>query len=276
MPRPEPFRREGRGIHTGARCAVTVRPLPERDGIVFATERGEVPLAPAALAPDALHATDLARGDARVRTVEHLAAALAWFGAAGARVEVEGPEIPILDGSARPWCEALAEAGWTPGPRFVELAGPISVELGDARGEMIPPGEGGSPLIEVEIDFGGAPVGPRRVAFLPTTDDFVGSVAPARTFSLVRDLADLEARGLALGRGLDCGLAIGDLGPLNPEGMRFADEPARHKLLDAMGDLSILGGLPWAEVRLARPGHALNRELVLRAAGLVARGSPGS
>jgi UDP-3-O-[3-hydroxymyristoyl] N-acetylglucosamine deacetylase len=269
MARFEPFRREGRGIHTGALGAVTVLPRPEASGVVFATDRGEVALVPASLAADARHATDLAAGAARVRTVEHLVAALAWFGVDGARVEVEGAEIPILDGSARPWCEALAGAGCEPGPRFVKLAAKVFAELDGAWGEIVPLEEGGSPGFEVEIDFGTAAVGPPRAAFRPLEEDFSERIAPARTFALTRDIAALEGLGLARGKGLECALAIGDGGPLNPEGMRFPDEPARHKLLDALGDLSILGGVPWARVRLHRPGHALNRALVARAAELL-------
>ena len=271
----EPFRREGVGIHTGARGAVTVRPGDLGRGVVFTTAAGDVPLCPASLAADALHATDLAAGPARVRTVEHLAAALAWYGIDGARIEVEGPEIPILDGSAGPWCEALEAAGCVPAPRFVRFEAKIAAEIDGARGEIAPIADGATPRLEVEVEFGDAPVGGRRARFLPLDDDFAAGLAPARTFALARDLEALRAAELGRGGDLGCALVIGDAGPLNPEGMRFPDEPARHKLLDALGDLSILGGLPWAEVRLFRPGHALNRALVARAARLVSRRGAG-
>ena len=151
----------------------------------------------------------------------------------------------------------------------------IAAEIDGARGEIAPIADGATPRLEVEVEFGDAPVGGRRARFLPLDDDFAAGLAPARTFALARDLEALRAAELGRGGDLGCALVIGDAGPLNPEGMRFPDEPARHKLLDALGDLSILGGLPWAEVRLFRPGHALNRALVARAARLVSRRGAG-
>jgi len=265
-----PFRREGAGVHTGARGVVTIHPCAESRGIVFATAHGEIPFRPESLASDARGATDLVAGEARVRTVEHLVAALAWFGVGGARIDVVGPEIPILDGSALPWCEALLAAGASPVRRFWRPLEPAVVDLGSSRAEMALLGEGESPRLEVEIDFGDRAVGPRRAVFRPLEDDFVSRIAPARTFAFADDVAALHGAELALGGSLSCALVLGDRGPMNPEGMRFSDEPARHKLLDALGDLSLLGGLPWAILRLYRPGHALNRALVAKVQTLVA------
>jgi UDP-3-O-[3-hydroxymyristoyl] N-acetylglucosamine deacetylase len=268
-----PFRLEGVGIHTGARGAVTVWPAPGAARVVFSTADGEVPLCPASIAADARNATDLAAGTARVRTVEHLVAALAWYGVGAARIEVDGPEIPILDGSAVPWCEALEGAGCIPGPRFVRLGARVSAEIGGARGTIEPLPDGASPRYEVEIDFGRVPVGPRRAVFRPLEDDFASRIAPARTFALLGHLEALYGANLARGGDLGCALVLGDDGPVDGAKMRFPDEPARHKILDALGDLAILGGLPWAAVRLERPGHALNRALIARAAGLLLGGT---
>jgi UDP-3-O-[3-hydroxymyristoyl] N-acetylglucosamine deacetylase len=274
MARFLPFAREGVGIHTGAPCAVRAAPAEPGSGVVFATARGDVPLRPEAIAPASRRATDLAAGRARVGTVEHLAAALAWFGVRDARVDVDGPEIPILDGSAAPWVAALAAAGAEPGPAFVRVRAPIRVEGDGAWAEMAPLPAETAPSYSVELDFGGAPIGPRAAAFRPLVDDFTTAIAPARTFALAAEVAALRAQGLARGGSLDCALVIGDGGPLNPDGMRFPDEPARHKLLDAIGDLSLLGGLPWARVVLFRPSHELNRALVAAAAGLAEEAAP--
>jgi UDP-3-O-[3-hydroxymyristoyl] N-acetylglucosamine deacetylase len=265
-----PFSRDGVGVHTGAHGSVRVCPGPERGGIVFATARGEIALRPEAIADDSRRATDLARGSARVRTVEHLAAALAWFGITDARIEMEGPEIPILDGSAAPWVQALAEAGAVPAPAFVRFREPLRVSIDASSGEIVPLAPGEPPVYTVELDFGSAPIGPSRATFRPLEDDFATAIAPARTFALVEDVDALRARDLARGGSLDNALVIGVDGPLNPGGMRFPDEPARHKLLDAIGDLAILGGLPWARVTLVRPLHALNHALAARAAAFVA------
>jgi UDP-3-O-[3-hydroxymyristoyl] N-acetylglucosamine deacetylase len=261
-----PFLCEGVGVHTGERCAARVSPGPERSGVLFATALGEIPLRPESIAADSVRATDLARGEARVRTVEHLAAALAWFGVRGARIEVDGPELPILDGSAAPWTEALARAGAAPGPAFVRMREAVRIERGRSFGELVPLEPDGSPSYAVELDFGAAPIGPSQAAFRPLEDDLARELAPARTFALRGEVEALRARDLGRGGSLDNALVIGDGGPLNPGGMRFPNEPARHKLLDAVGDLAILGGLPWARVTLVRPSHALLHALVAAAA----------
>ena len=269
-----PFLCDGVGVHTGERCAARVSPGPEGSGVLFATARGEIPLQPYWIAADSVRATDLARGEARVRTVEHLAAALAWFGVRDARIEVNGPELPILDGSAAPWVEALVCAGAAPAPAFVRVREPVRVERGRSFGELVPLEPDGSPSYAVELDFGGAPIGPSHAAFRPLDDDLRRELAPARTFALRGEVAELRARDLGRGGSLDNALVIGDGGPLNPGGMRFPNEPARHKLLDAVGDLAILGGLLWAEVTLVRPSHALHHALVAAAASRVADGPP--
>jgi len=269
----EPFSREGVGVHTGERGSVRVSSGPARSGVVFATARGELLLRPAAIAADSRRATDLVGGAARVGTVEHLLAALAWFGVSGARIEVDGPELPILDGGAARWVEALAGAGAVPGPAFVRIRGPVRASIGESAGEIAPLAPGEAPVYSVALDFGGAPIGDPAAAFRPLEDDFASAIAPARSFALLEEVEALRGQGLARGGSLDNALVIGGDGPVNPEGMRFPNEPARHKLLDAVGDLSILGGLPWARVTLVRPSHALNHALVANAAALIEDGA---
>ena len=265
-----PFSVGGTGLHSGAFCSVRVAPALRGSGVAFVTDQGEVPAVPGSLAEDARRATDLALGGARVRTVEHLLAALGWFGELDVRVEVRGPEIPALDGSAAAWVSALRAAGAEQEPRLIDLDGPISLDgPGGARAEMTPLEDGETPLISVEMSFDHPAIGSQSVRLDLVDGDFAGEIAPARTFATVEDAERLQAEGLARGGGLDNALVFGPDGPLNPTGARFANEPARHKLLDAIGDLAVLGGLPRARIALRRPGHELLHELVRRAEPLL-------
>lgn len=266
----EPFSRGGVGMHTGAECSVNVEPAPVGSGIRFTTPRGPVRACAERLDPASQRATDLIDGSSRVRTVEHLLAALAWCGEVDAAIAVSGPEVPILDGSAGPWIASLLAAGAEPGPRFVAVEDPIEVAIDGASVRLDPLGPEQQPVYGVELRYDEpAPVGPCRVRFRPTVDDFTSRIAPARTFALEREVESIRSAGLGRGGCFDNALIIGEHGPLNPCGARFPDEPARHKLLDAIGDLSLLGGLPWAVIEAVRPGHELMHELVRRAAGRV-------
>jgi len=265
----EPFSRRGVGVHTGVPCEVCVAPAEPGTGLVFETAAGSIPASPEAIDPDSRRATDLLRDGARVRTVEHLLAALAWFGEGDATIAVDGPEIPVLDGSAGPWAASLLAAGATPGPRYVAVDEPIAVELEGSVARLVPIDPGDAPVFRVELRFDDAPIGPPVAELDLARDDFVAAIAPARTFVLERDVEQIRAAGLGRGGCLDNALIIGEKGPLNPCGARFADEPARHKLLDAIGDLSLLGGLPRARLEAVRPGHRVMHELVRHAAAQV-------
>lgn len=263
MPLPRAFLAEGLGLHTGAPARVEVVPGAPGTGLVFETPRGSIPAGPAAIVGDAERRTDIERGPARVRTVEHLLAALWWYGVGDARILVDGPEIPALDGAAAAWCALLAAAGASPGPRLRPLATPVEVRGRDgARASLVPVDAPKMALVEVELRYDDPGIGRQRFSFAPARDDFVTEVAPARTFALQGEVGMLRASGLARGGGLHNALVLGPDGPLNPEGARFADEPARHKLLDALGDISLLGGLPRARIELIRPGHELLHRVV--------------
>ncbi|HUT78250.1 MAG TPA: UDP-3-O-acyl-N-acetylglucosamine deacetylase [Polyangia bacterium] len=270
-----PFFAEGIGLHTGEPARVAVEPVPPGPGLVFETGAGPIPGSPDAIAGDAERRTDLAAGLARVRTVEHLLAALWWFGLTDARIRVDGPEIPALDGGAAGWCALLEKAGAVPAPRLVPLAAPLDVsgEPG-SRALLVPVDSPESVSVRVELRYGDPAIGEQEFSFAPGRDDFTKAVAPARTFALLGEVEALLARGLARGGGLHNALVIGPEGPVNPEGARFEGEPARHKLLDALGDLSLLGGLPRARIDLIRPGHRL-LHAVVRAATKLAPG-PGN
>jgi UDP-3-O-[3-hydroxymyristoyl] N-acetylglucosamine deacetylase len=256
-----PFEADGVGLHSGEPCRARVSPGPPRSGVVFATDKGDVRACVSSLAPQSSRATVLVCKEASVGTVEHLLAALAWFGEADARVDVQGPEIPILDGSAAPWVQRLAACGARPGPRMLPLSRAVSVALGPSRALARPLGPGEVPGVRVVFRVDGPPPREDAFSFAPRDDDFAALVAPARTFATLDEARAMLGAGLARGGSLANALVLGPDGPLNPEGTRFADEPARHKMLDALGDLFLLGGWPLARVTLSRPGHAVNHEL---------------
>ncbi|MDD5308779.1 MAG: UDP-3-O-acyl-N-acetylglucosamine deacetylase [Deltaproteobacteria bacterium] len=256
-----PFEAQGVGLHSGEPCRARVSPGPAGSGVLFATAEGEVPARVRSLSLRSQRATVLSCGRASVGTVEHLLAALAWFGEADARVDVEGPEIPILDGSAAPWVERLAASGARPGPRMVPLARAVAVEEGPSRAFARPLDPKEPPQVRVLFFLDGPGAREESLVFAPLEDDFAALVAPARTFATEEEARAIKSAGLARGGSLANALVIGPNGPLNPEGARFEDEPVRHKMLDALGDLFLLGGWPLARVTLTRPGHALNHAL---------------
>ncbi len=256
-----PFERDGIGLHSGEWTRARIFPARSGSGIGFITEGIEIAASPISLAASPALATTLAGKGRSVTTVEHLLAALAATGESDVRVEVDGPEIPILDGSASPWYDALIAHGATPGFRFFEVASALEVRSKDCVARVTPIPDGGSPSIEVTLDFALLKGSCRTRTFRPKLDDF-NDISRARTFVLEKDVETIRKNGLAKGGSLDNALVLGDRGPLNPDGMRFSDEPVRHKLVDVVGDLMILGALPFASVQLIKPGHHLLHELV--------------
>ena len=258
-----PFSLEGVGVHTGRPCRTSITPTTPGDGIVFATATGDIPAVASAIDPHSIRATNLIYGSSRVGMVEHLLAALLWYGVNDARVDVEGPEIPILDGSALPWVNALVNAGAHPSPRFVEIDAEIEVVHGDSVARISPAQE---LSVSIFLQYDEIDMGSRQMVFTPTVDDFVEILAPARTFAMEDEVEQILASGLGLGGSLENALIIGNSGPLNPGGFRFDNEPVRHKMLDVIGDLALLGGLPLARLEIVRPGHQIMHELVRRVA----------
>jgi len=255
-----PFEIAGIGIHTGVRCAARVSPGRE-PGVVFETAEGPIRLRPGAIDPNSSMATDLVFEEARVRTVEHLLAALSAFSTNDFRVEVDGPEIPILDGSSVRWVAALDAAGAPRGVRTFEVAREMTTSAGRSRATLRPIPADEEPVYRVELDYVEPWPMPAEATFRPLADDLATALAPARTYALAREVTDILGRGLAKGGSLDNALVIGDGGPLGGAELRFADEPARHKLLDAVGDLFTTGALPRCHLFLFAPGHRLNHEL---------------
>lgn len=269
------FVRSGVGLHTGASVQVRVLPAAVGQGRYFV--RVDQPGTPAikaqitAVRPTQL-STELAQGEATVRTVEHLLAALAALGVDNARIEIDGPEVPLLDGSAKGWAEAIVEAGTVAQaePRSAwTLPEPLCVQEGDAFVMARPSSE---LRFTYGIDFDLSAIGNQWHSWSPDTEhdeasSFTASIAPARTFGLAHQIEALRDRGLIKGGSLDNALVCGAEGWLNPP-LRFLNEPVRHKLLDLVGDLSLLGNFPTAHFLAYKASHHLHTQLARSIAAL--------
>lgn len=253
----------GIGLHSGKPASLALAPAAPDSGITFVRmDLGvEIP-ARADAVVDTLLSTSLGAGSARVATVEHVLAALSGLGIDNCRVEVDGPEIPILDGSAAPFVFLVREAGverQRAGKRFLVVDQPVEVREGDKLARLDPASE---MSVRFTVDFDHPLVTDQTFEFHFSDGRFAREVAPARTFCFLRDIEYMKSRGLAQGGSLDNAIVIDEFSILNPEGLRFPDEFARHKVLDAIGDLSLIG-MPIIGAFVARKsGHAMNQELV--------------
>lgn len=249
--------RSGPGVHTGVVGRVVIAPGTPGSGRCLQLGDGPVVGVHPSRARGEPGRTVLTDGRRDLATPEHLLAALAGLAVTDVVVTVDGPEVPVLDGSAAPWCEALVEAGLVAvsGPHPLVPDGPIRVE---AHGGIAEVWLGGESVVEVAVAFDD---GPRGEAVWRVGDPgFAAEIAPARTFALARDVAAL----LAAGRGGGATAANTVIwGPGGAEGpLRFADEPVRHKLLDLIGDLALLGRPVGGRVRVTRGGHQLHHALL--------------
>jgi UDP-3-O-[3-hydroxymyristoyl] N-acetylglucosamine deacetylase len=198
-----------------------------------------------------------------VSTAEHVLAALCGLGVDNALVEIDGPEAPIMDGSAAPFVAAIDLVGietLDEPRRHIKVLKPVQVALGDAFGEILPNPRGFR--IEAEVQFDHALIGRQTLAVDVKPETFRRDIARARTFGFMRDVASLWNQGYALGASLENTLVVSDNRILNPEGTRFPDEFVRHKVLDAVGDLALAGGSLLATYRSVRGGHKLNHAVL--------------
>ena len=205
-------------------------------------------------------------GDAEgplVSTVEHVLAALRGMGVDNATIEIDGPEAPIMDGSAAAFVTAIEQAGivsQSAARRFIQVLKPVQVAIGDSFGELRPYATGFR--AEAEIDFANPVIGCQKYALELSAEGFRREICRARTFGFMNDVARLWRAGFALGASFENSIVFDDERLLNPEGLRYADECARHKVLDAIGDLA-LAGLPLlAAYRSVRGGHKLNHAVL--------------
>ncbi len=260
----------GTGLHSGRRVRLRLCPAPNGHGIVFRRTdcRADVP-ARFDHVSDAQFATTLAchdRPDIRVATVEHLLAALAGSGVDNALIELDGPELPILDGSASPWLFLIGCAGLADQPdaprQVIEVQRAVRVQDGESWAELLPPGPHDGLEMTASIDFSAAAIGRQSISLRLTQESFRHELARARTFALAEDVGALRAAGLARGGTLENAVVVDGARVVNPAGLRMGDEFVRHKLLDAVGDLALAGAPLRARFRAHRPGHALNNRLL--------------
>jgi UDP-3-O-[3-hydroxymyristoyl] N-acetylglucosamine deacetylase len=262
---------DGIGLHSGKPVRLAVSPAPPDSGIVFRVGTVRIPAAPESVV-DSNYATTIGRNGTRVQTVEHLMAATAGLGIDNLEVHVDGTEIPAVDGSAKPFVGLLLSAGraqQTARRRPIDVPHPIRVGNGP-RWIHIEPAN--TFRISYTLDNDHPAVGTQVRSCAPTEESFIEDYAPARTYGFLKDLGVMRKNGLALGGSLDNAIVVGKRGTLN--GLRYRDEFVRHKILDLIGDLALLGRPIHGHVIARNAGHGLNFELVVaiqRALGLERR-----
>ncbi|HEY9179821.1 MAG TPA: UDP-3-O-acyl-N-acetylglucosamine deacetylase [Candidatus Baltobacteraceae bacterium] len=250
----ERFSYEGVGLHTGAPCRVQVAPGPPNSGLRFIAGGVEIP-ALAEHVVETARATVVGKDGVTISTIEHLLAALFGLGIANARIEVDGPEIPVADGSAKTWVELVMNAGIaTQGEvreRYVP-ASPTFVRDGDRTLVALPATQF---RIKFLADFA-PPIGTQYFDGEITPEFFTAEIAAARTFGYLHEVQALLERGLAKGGTLENALVFAPEGPMQE--MRWPNEPVRHKVLDLIGDLALLGAWPQCEILAIKSGHKLH------------------
>ncbi len=258
----------GVGVHSGAHARVVLSPAPIDSGIVFV--RTDVKGAPNAIRAHANFTASTNLGTAltneagvEISTIEHLMAACAGLGVDNLLVEVDGPEVPILDGSSAPFVQVLLNAGLRAqgvAQRMIRIVQPVEVRMGAKSAALLP---GGDALdLDVTIRFSDPAIGVQRRRALLSRETFLTEIADARTFGFMADVEQLHAMGRGRGASMDNTIVVEAGRVLNPEGLRFDDEFVRHKLLDAVGDLALAGGPIAGRYVADQPGHALNAALV--------------
>jgi UDP-3-O-[3-hydroxymyristoyl] N-acetylglucosamine deacetylase len=254
----------GIGLHQGRSVTIIVFPAAANTGIRFVRE--DLPGRPQVAAHhsrvvDTSRATTLGNGKALFSTVEHLLAALRGVGVDNALIQVEGPELPIMDGSAAPFTELLLNAGLRSLslPRaYMVIQRTVECRNGNKWMRVTP----GQPRITYRIDFPHPLIQQQRYSVTLNTKTFRREIAPARTFGFLKEVQYLQSKGLALGGSLENALVLSDTDVLNPDGLRFPEECVRHKILDVIGDLALLGLPILGRVEVNRGSHEFHLEFV--------------
>ena len=258
----------GVGVHSGKPVSLTLGPAPVDAGYIFVRTGLEGPDREVTATAKSVIATAFATvlGDQDgpiVSTAELVLAALRGMGIDNATIEVDGPEVPIMDGSAAAFVAAIDQAGVVEQGarrRFIQVLKPVQVAIGDSFGEFRPYASGFR--AEIEINFNNPVIGRQSYVLDLNPETFRREVARARTFGFMNDVARLSSAGYALGASFENSVVFDDTKLLNAEGLRYSDECARHKVLDAVGDLA-LAGLPiLGAYRSVRGGHKLNNEVL--------------
>ncbi len=258
---------EGRGLHTGKPVKMRLSPAPAGHGIVFSRTDLASHTLPARhdyLSGTRL-STTLCRNGIQIGTIEHLLASLSGLGIDNVRIELDGPEVPIMDGSALPFVEGILEVGLLrqDSPRsFLTILKPVSVSEGDKRLVVFP---GNDLRITYAIDFPHPSIGYQERDLRLSSRTFTEEIAPARTFCLYKDVEAMRRQGLALGGDLSNAVVVGDDGILTGS-LRYRDEFVRHKMLDMLGDLALLGRPMRGHLVAFKGGHGLHAALVQKLA----------
>ncbi len=261
------IRATGIGLHTGSKVLMTLRPAPPNVGIVFRRSDLDPPVdipARATNVTETTLGTTLSSGGATVSTVEHLLSALAGLGIDNAFVELSAPEVPIMDGSAGPFVFLVQSAGieeQSAPKRFVRILRRVEVRDGD-KWARFEPYEGFRVNFEIEFQHPVFRERGTRASMDFSTTSFLREISRARTFGFMRDLDFLRARNLALGGNLDNAIVLDEYRILNEDGLRYEDEFVKHKILDAIGDLYLLGHSLIGEFTGYKSGHGLNNRLL--------------
>ena len=261
----------GVGLHSGQRVELTLRPAAPDTGIVFRRvdlpEPVDIPINAMAVTDTRLAST-ISNGGAKVHTVEHLMSACAGLGLDNLYVDITAEEVPILDGSASSFVFLLQSAGialQNAPKRFLRVTRPVEVREGEGpslKWARLTPHHGYKLSFEIEFHHPAVDSTGQRVEFDMDTGVYTRDIARARTFGFTRDVEMMRANGLALGGGLDNAIVMDDYKVLNSDGLRYDDEFVKHKILDAMGDLYLVGHPLLAAYSAFRSGHALNNQLL--------------
>ena len=261
----------GVGLHSGQRVELTLRPAAPDTGIVF--RRVDLPqpvdiVISAEAVTDTRLASTISNGSAKVHTVEHLMSACAGLGIDNLIVDITAEEVPILDGSASSFVFLLQSAGialQAAPKRFIRVIKPVEVREGEganSKWARLSPYEGYKLSFEIDFDHPAVDSTGQRVEFDFSVNSYSRDIARARTFGFTKDVEMMRANGLALGGGLDNAIVMDDYKVLNSDGLRYNDEFVKHKILDAMGDLYLLGKPLLAAYSAFRSGHAMNNKLL--------------
>jgi UDP-3-O-[3-hydroxymyristoyl] N-acetylglucosamine deacetylase len=261
----------GVGLHSGQRVELTLRPAAPDTGIVF--RRVDLPqpvdiVISAEAVTDTRLASTISNGSAKVHTVEHLMSACAGLGIDNLIVDITAEEVPILDGSASSFVFLLQSAGialQAAPKRFIRVIKPVEVREGEGanvKWARLTPYEGYKLSFEIDFDHPAVDSTGQRVEFDFSLNSYSRDIARARTFGFTKDVEMMRANGLALGGGLDNAIVMDDYKVLNSDGLRYNDEFVKHKILDAMGDLYLLGKPLLAAYSAFRSGHAMNNKLL--------------
>jgi UDP-3-O-[3-hydroxymyristoyl] N-acetylglucosamine deacetylase len=261
----------GVGLHSGQRVELTLRPAAPDTGIVFRRvdlpQPVDIPISALAVTDTRLAST-ISAGHAKVHTVEHLMSACAGLGIDNLYVDITAEEVPILDGSASSFVFLLQSAGIAlqdAPKRFVRLLKPVEVREGEGastKWARLTPYDGYKLSFEIDFDHPAVDSTGQRVEFDMGSGSYTRDIARARTFGFTKDVEMMRANGLALGGGLDNAIVMDDYKVLNSDGLRYNDEFVKHKILDAMGDLHLLGKPLLAAYSAFRSGHAMNNKLL--------------